>query len=78
MFIHLKLYLATAIHNFMWEKKSYICLICDHTFANVGRLTIHFILNITVIWSANKMDQKRPHSRVYRCEEQLNDGGEYI
>ena len=33
-FIHLKLCLATGIHNFKWVKITHICLIWDDTFVN--------------------------------------------
>ena len=36
MFTHLKLCLATAIHNFKWLKIIDIGLICDQTFANLA------------------------------------------
>ena len=34
IFTHLKLCLATAIHNFKWVKISHICLILDQIFGN--------------------------------------------
>ena len=35
-FIHLHLCLDTSIHNFKWVEITYICLVCDQTFANHG------------------------------------------
>ena len=55
IFIHLKLCLATASHNFKWVKITHICLIWDETFANLDVYTL-ISVPITVIWSANKSD----------------------
>ena len=35
-FTHLKLWVATARHNFKWEKNTFICLIWDQIFANLN------------------------------------------
>ena len=40
IFTHLKLCLATAIHNFKWVKITHICLIRDQTFTNFDVLTL--------------------------------------
>ena len=36
IFNHLRLCLATAIHNLKWLKITHICLIWDQTFTNVA------------------------------------------
>ena len=46
---------ATAIHNLKWLKITHICLIWNHTFANIDvKKVISF--QITVVYSANKTD----------------------
>ena len=52
-FIHLKLCLANATHNFKWLKITHICLIWAQIFANLDVQT-HIFFPIKVIWSTNK------------------------
>ena len=46
IFTHLKLCIATAIHNFKWVKSAHICLIWDQTFANFNVKTVFCRINL--------------------------------
>ena len=60
--IYISNHLKTPTHIFKWVKICNICLIWDQTFLlNLDHFDVqtHIFQQITVIWSANKMDWKR-------------------
>ena len=50
VFTHLKLFPATATHNFIWVKVTHICLIWDQPFWNIDA---EISFPISLIWSGN-------------------------
>ena len=70
IFMHLKLCLATATHNFKWLKITHISLIIAQIFANVDVLT-HISFAKTVIWSTNKKRFKTTTVVISRITDEI-------